>query len=430
MNPSEKYQKRRSLLGNTYSRTLFVIPSGQVASRSHSVKYRFKSASDFFYLVGHQVAGAILIILGEKTYLLHEPQVEDGWGESMALTGEMRTPSQGIHFDSLIQLETIIRSYRQDFDRIAVSLDRDKETEAALLSLVSYDRKLRSRKGMPISLCDSRTLVGTARLVKEPDEIECLRESGSRSARVHTRLMKQPLIGKSEKQISNWIEAGFLYEDMQWTAYETIVGAGNRSTLLHARATDAIIRENDCLLVDAGGEWKGYCADITRTIPAGCKFSARQSELYHAVLAAQKGALVATKPGTSLQEIHQATLEVLVEELMKLNLPKELVQKNIASLMPHQTSHWIGLDVHDPSPHIDDSGDQIKLAPGMCFTIEPGLYFRQHELFTQYCGIGVRIEDDVLITESDYELLTPVPKELEEIEELRSSGSGASPTIW
>ncbi len=420
MNNTEIFKNRRHTLGNTYSRTLFVIPSGSTAKRSHSVKYRFKPASDFSYLCGLHVEGALLLILGEKTYLLSEKNDDRIWGESDALMDEDRLLSKDIIFDSLNRLEDIVLGHIHEFDRMALSLGRDQSTETSLLSSISYDRKLRGRKGAPLVICDSRTLVGTARLVKSREEILSLKEAGTRSSRVHTLLMQQSLIGKTERQICNFIEAGFLMENMQWTAYETIVGAGQRSTLLHARATDRVVQDGDLILVDAGGEWKGYCSDITRVIPAGRKFSEAQKQIYQVVLAAQKAALAAVKPGNTLQEIHDLAQEVLMEGLARLGFPGTLVRQNMGAIMPHSTSHWMGLDVHDPSPYVDDSGGPIRLSSGMCFTVEPGLYFNGLEPFKKYKSIGVRIEDNVIVTESGCEHFSAVPKEVEAIEQLRS----------
>lgn len=420
MSNTETSKNRRSALGNTYSRTLFVIPSGSDAKRSHSVKYRFKPASDFSYLCGLHVADALLLILGEKTYLLSEKNEDKIWGENSALTDEDVLFSKDIIFESLSRLQDIVRDHIHEFDRMAISLCRDQHTETSLLSSISYDRKLRGRKGAPLVICDSRPLVGTVRLVKSSEEILSLKEAGARSSKVHTLLMQQPLIGKTERQISNFIEAGFLLEDMQWTAYETIVGSSRRSTILHARATDRLIQDGDSILVDAGGEWNGYCSDITRVLPAGRKFSQMQKQIYQVVLTAQKSALATVKPGNTLQEIHDLGQEVLIEELARLGLLGTLVRQSMGELMPHSTSHWMGLDVHDPSPYTDDSGGPMRLGSGMCFTVEPGLYFNGLEPFKKYNGIGVRIEDDVIVTESGCELLSAVPKEVEEIEQLRS----------
>lgn len=365
MNNSNSYKDRRKALGQRYSRTLFVISSGVQSYRSHSVKYRFKPFSEFSYLCGLHLAGAYLVILGNRSYLLYQQHEHSVWGEDLVLGSEDRKGCEDLQFEELARKDELIR----DLSKLA-------------------DRVVTSEKG-------ANPFVGSIRAVKTAEEIALMKQAGQRSSKVHKLLMTQNLVGKSERQVSNWIESQFLLEDMQWAAYETIVGSGSRSTTLHARASDKIIQEGEVVLIDAGGEWKGYCADITRVLPAGKKFSSRQTELYRLVLNAQKAALSAIRPGVTLSEIHQHALSQLPQ------------------LMPHKTSHWIGMDVHDPSPYVDENGEQIRLEVGMCFTVEPGLYLNQE-------GIGIRIEDDVVVTESGYELLTRVPKEIEEIEDLRS----------
>lgn len=419
MNKIELYQKRRSLLTNTYSRTFFVIPSGSKSNRSHSVKYRFKAASDFSYLCGLNIPDALLLIFKDKTYLLGKKNEDLIWGENSFSIDEDFLDSNNIEFESLDRFEEIVRNYNNQYDRIAISLDRDQKTETLLLSLLSYNRKVNGQTNHAISLCDSRTLVGVIRLIKDDHEIENLKEASLRSSRVHTKLMQQILIGKTERQISNWIDAHFLLEDMQWTAYETIVGSNERSTILHASATDRSIQNNDIILIDAGGEWNSYCSDITRVLPAGNFFSDQQRKIYQAVLTAQKITIENIKPGGTLLDIHNLTIMILIEQLVKLKLSENLVRQHINYLMPHSTSHWMGMDVHDPSPHVDDRGNAIRLSSGMCFTVEPGLYFRDRELFKEYYGIGVRIEDDVIVTANACEVLSSAPKEIAEIEELR-----------
>ncbi len=364
-----------------------------------------------------------MLILGSKTYLLFEGKEDQVWGEHTALTQEDSERLEAITLESVERLEEIVRGHIGQFDRVAVALGRDQALENKLLTSISYDRKLQRRVGKPLTLCDSKALVGTMRMIKDEGEINNLKEAGARTSKVHNSLMQQSLIGRTEREVCNWIEANFLLEGMQWTAYETIVGTGLRSTTLHARATDRVIQSGDLVLIDAGGEWCGYCADVTRVIPAGNAFSFRQRQVYRAVLAAQKLAIKSIRPGVSLATIHDLTVNALVEEFAKSGHQEVLLQRQIGNLMPHPTSHWIGLDVHDPSPHIDDNGNAILLAAGMSFTVEPGLYFRDNNLLGEYFGIGVRIEDDVVVTESGCELLSSVPKEIDEVEQLRSTAS-------
>ncbi len=394
------FKNRRQLLGERYSRSLFVIPSGTQAMRSHSVGYRYKTPSDFFYLTGLEMADAILIVAGQKSYLLREAadSLKQLWGDEEVLSAKSLATLSDVQLAERSQLEEIIRSHAMDIDRVALPLGRDVQLEQQILSLLSHSRRLRGRfEGAPLMLCDSRTLVGSLRLVKDTQEIESMRQAARRSSLVHTELMKQSFVGKTEKEICVWIESEFLKQGMLWTAYETIVGAGIRSTVLHARASNKIVQQGELILVDAGGEWQGYCADITRVIPAGKKFSSEQREVYQKVLDVQKSVIQAVRPGQTLQGLHEMVTEVFGEFFR----------------MPHMTSHWIGLDVHDPSAYVDDNGKAILLVAGMCFTVEPGIYLPER-------GFGIRIEDDILVTATGSEVLSVAPKEVDEIEFIKT----------
>lgn len=415
MENNEIYLTRRQRLSQTYSRTLFVIPSGVEAKRSHSVHYRFKVASDFYYLSGLQISDAVLIVAGPKTYLLKKEGHDPVWGEFISLTSEDQKKLRGLTIDKIENLYQVVSDLLADFDRVAFSFDRDPCVEKTVNSLIAFQKRSARSRHQIICLCDSRLLVGSIRATKEKGEIENLKTAGEKSSEVHRLLMQQKTVGKTEREISNWIEGQFLLRNMQWASYETIVGAGERSTILHARATDQMILSGDLVLVDAGAEWRGYCADITRTFPSGNKFSKEQKFIYQTVLEAQKKVISLVQPGASLQQLHREVLEFYKEAF-------QVDEATGKKLMPHSTSHWIGLDVHDPCFYVDDCGSEIKLQMNMTFTVEPGLYFNQIAGFEKYNGIGVRIEDDVVVTEKGCQLLTSVQKEVDEIEQLRAMG--------
>ena len=411
MMKTNTFAQRRQDLSQRYARTLFLISSGDEQMRSHSVAHRFKVASDFSYLTGLEVAGVILVVVAGQSYLLSKTVSAEAaiWDDNSSL-GD-KSELQGLKLETLDKLEEIFKSHINDFDRVATALGRSQTTDAFLLKMLAFEARHRARKtGLALSLSDSRTLVGTLRAKKDELEISFMREAALRSSRVHTKLMQEKLIGRSELDVANWIEAQFMLEGMQWTAYETIVGTGERSALLHARATEKIIQEGDIIVIDAGGEWKGYCADITRAVPAGKKFSDQQKIFYTAVLKAQMEVIKNIRAGETLQNLHTLAQQALQESLRGQGYGKDVSLEKIKQLMPHSTSHWIGKDVHDPSRYLDDSGNAIKLEAGMTFTVEPGLYEN---------GVGVRIEDDVLVTEAGCEVLSSVPKTIKEVEALR-----------
>lgn len=392
--------------------------------RSHSVAHRFKVASDFFYLTGLELSDSYLIVAGEKSYLLaksfsHEQAV---WDDETSLSSEEQSFVQDLYKENISKLAEIVQSHLTQFDRLAFAIGRNAEADSDLLQSIAFEKRYRGRKlATPLAIADSRTLVGMSRLKKDEDEIANMREAGRRSSAVHNELMTLKLAGKTERQVANWIEAQFMLQDMSWTAYQTIVGSGDRSVLLHARATDKVIKENEMVLIDAGAEWKGYCADISRTFTSGQRFTIEQRELYEIVLKAHKDIIAEVKTGVTLVQLHEQTLQILSEGLIRHGYNKEEIKNDIMSLMPHSTSHWIGLDVHDPSTYFDDLGQALKLEQGMTFTVEPGLYFRSgFNKLSKFNNLGVRIEDDVLVTANGHESFTKVAKEIEEIETLRS----------
>ncbi|WP_413569278.1 aminopeptidase P N-terminal domain-containing protein [Bdellovibrio sp. HCB117] len=417
MEKSLKYSYRRQNLGNKFSRTLFVIPSGDLRMRSHSVAYRFKAASDFLYLCGVEVSEAYLVVAGQKSYFLsdHISQEVALWEDVNTLMEEDREKLRGIEFASISQLRNILQDHLGNYDRLAFPIGRSELLDRLLLEQVSFQNRRRSRyTNIPLALCDSRTLVGALRHTKDQDEIRLMRTAAQKSSAVYQELFKTRLAGLTEKDVASFLESEFMKQGMHWTAYETIVGSGERGTTLHARATERILRAGEAVLIDAAGEFQGYCADITRVLPIEKSFSKEQRTIYQIVLNAQKEVLKKVRAGETLSSLHETAQQYLVE-----GLNKEGIKGDITQLMPHSTSHWIGMDVHDPSAYVDESGNAVKLTEGMSFTVEPGLYFRERS--SVYYGIGVRIEDDVVVTAEGCEVLSSASKEVEEIESLRPS---------
>jgi Xaa-Pro aminopeptidase len=417
MKTNQIYKNRRLALTQKYKDTAFVISSGLEKSRSHSVHYRFKVASDFYYLTGLQLSNALLIILGQKSYLLQKTNQDHVWGEFTELAAADLEKLDGLEQDSLDHFEKIISDLAKEFSQIAVSLNRHQDFDQQILKWLQFKRR---NQFAETKLLDSTLLVGSLRAIKEESEIQLLRKASQQSSAVHKMLMQQNLVGRSEREISNWMEAQFLLQNMQWVSYETIVGSGERATTLHARATDRIIQKNELVLIDAGAEYQGYCADITRTIPSENKFTQEQKDIYKIVLTAQKKAIQFAKPNATLKEIHEVATNSMIEDLSRIVGEENIVKENFKKLMPHSTSHWIGLDVHDPCSYQDEKGHDIRLTSGMTFTIEPGLYFKNILGFEKYNNIGIRIEDDIVITDSGCEVMTNAPKEISEIEELRA----------
>lgn len=411
------YFKRRQTLGENFSRTLFIIPAGGLRPRSHSVFHRFKSPSDWNYLVGVDIPEGVLLLLGRESYLWISSSTQDiMWKENFVIRS-INENLQNVTIVKAYSILDLVLDLEKKCDRIASPVGRDPFIDQLLLQIISYSKSQRRSISLPVALCDSRLLVGQLRLHKSALEQQIMKEAALRSSKVHREIMQEKIIGKTEIQIANQIESGFFTQDLAWTAYETIIGSGARAMTLHADPTDKIIAQDELVLIDAGGEWQGYCADITRTYPSGKRFSKEQALIYQTVLNAQKHALANAKVGVTLAHLDRLTKEKLFEDLKSAdNYFANMNFLELQNLMPHSTSHWLGLDVHDPCPYVDDAGNAILLQEGMTFTVEPGLYFRQPG---KYHGIGVRIEDDICVCKNGAEILSDVPKEIEEIEELR-----------
>lgn len=287
---------------------------------------------------------------------------------------------------------------------------------ARVLALVG--RKRRFRAG-DVVLRDLRDRLGLMRACKTSAELEKMRLAGRKSGEAHEILLRTDWIGAREKDVALRFDLEIRRRGIEKTAYETIVGAGDRAMILHARASERIVKDGDLILVDAGGLWEGYCADITRTFPAGRAFTTAQRKLYSIVLAAQKRAIAAVKPGATLDDIHRQAREDMMEGLRREGWLQAAEQMD--RWFPHNTSHWLGMQVHDPSPYRERNGEPVRLREGMVLTIEPGLYLRGNDAPAEVRGLGVRIEDDVAVTATGAEVLTSsAPKEIEEIESLRA----------
>jgi Xaa-Pro aminopeptidase len=299
------------------------------------------------------------------------------------------------------------------------------------------------------------------RLFKSAEELELMRRAGAISAEAHCRAMRACRPGLYEYQLQAILEATFRWHGADAPAYGSIVGGGNNAVILHYVNNDQLLRDGDLVLIDAACEYRGYASDITRTFPVNGKFSKAQREIYELVLKSQLAAIEAARPGVPLALVHQTASRVLRRGLVKLGILTPSASRKSANksagkatkksklalgdFFMHGTSHWLGIDVHDVGSYKTadgtrsdrGKGKQRLLEPGMVITVEPGLYFDRNDkrVPAKYRGIGVRIEDDVVITDAGNEVITTgVPKTVEEIEALmagrhQSVGSGDE-DIW
>ena len=288
----------------------------------------------------------------------------------------------------------------------------------------------------PSLLADPGALLDEVRAVKDPAEIECLRHAAEITVEAFREALPLVRGGAGEWEIEAALEGGFRARGADGPAFATIVAAGANACTLHYATNSGRIKEGDLVVVDAGAEFRSYAADVTRTVPASGRLSEVRRDLYEVVLAARGAALGVCAPNAELECVHRAAARVIANGLIELgvldsSLDEALETRSYRRYFPHRTSHWLGLDTHDPGPYRRD-GEPATLLPSMLLTVEPGLYFPpdDRELPAGLAGCGVRIEDDVLITRASAEVLTAaLPVEVEGLDELMGgSPAPANPT--
>lgn len=441
------YQARRERLA-TWMRAdgggMAVIPTGAARMRNADASYPFRFDSQFYYLTGFTEPNAWLAIVARtgqptESWLLCQPknpesETWDGkrWGPDAA--------KEAFGFDGAVSVDEIDRWMADKLcghTRLFAPLHRASLPDVAsqLQSWVNAARQQsRGIKKVPTHWIDLTPTISHHRLIKDEHELAVMRESARIAAIGHCAAMRAVKPGLAERALEAELLAVFLREGAQAAAYETIVATGANACTLHHAAGASRIGENDLVLIDAGCELNGYASDITRTFPASGRFTAEQSVLYDIVLAAQDAATAHTAPGLSFNAGHDAAVKVLTqglidEGIIEGSLDAAIEQGLYRPYYMHRTGHWLGLDVHDAGPYrlteVDsDEPDWRALEPGMVLTIEPGLYITPGAGAPErFWDIGIRIEDDAVVTESGCELITRgVPVNRHEIEALVQSG--------
>lgn len=394
---------------------LFAAPE---AAFGHDVHYRYRPDPDFFYLTGFPEPEAVAVLDAERrTFTLFvrpKDRAKETW-EGRRSGPEGATRDFGADASHPIgelprRMPDLLRRARVLHHAFGSHAKGDRFV-AGLLA--RFRREARHAHRGPVSVSDPTDLLHAMRLVKTPDEIALMQRAATIAAAAHRDAQRLAKPGLFEYQIEAAIDRRFRTMGAAGPAYPTIVASGDNATILHYTENSQRIAAGDLILVDAGCEVEGYASDVTRTFPASGRFTRPQKRLYGAVLAAQKAAIAAVKPGAAWDAPHKAAREILLDALIELGLlrgPRAgLKRKNAAQRFAlHHTSHWLGLDVHDRGRYRDEAGAPRKLEPGMVLTVEPGLYVRADErrVPKEYLGIGIRIEDDVLVMESGARVLT------------------------
>jgi Xaa-Pro aminopeptidase len=428
------FKTRRDALMRAHPESVFIFPSNREVLRNPDVHYPFRQESNFYYLSGFEEPESVLVLAStggkNRTILFvrkRDPEKELWEGERYGTDGALSV--FGADEAYLIdEFDKKLGELLKGCARLYLRLGQDELFDRRMMSLLEAYRRTQDRnaKGME-TISDPSEILGEMRLFKGPEEIGILRKACQITAEGHKTLMKEVRQGMNEFEVEALIDYSFRKGGCRRMGYGSIVAGGKNATCLHYVANNEVLRDGELLLIDAGGEYEYYTSDITRTFPVSRRYTDAQAKIYDLVLKSQVSAISMVKPGAKLGEIHQHVCEVLVVGLLSLGLLKgeqaEILKSGgLRRFYPHRTSHWLGMDVHDVGLH-SKNGEPRKLEPGMVFTIEPGLYVQpgDRDAPAAYRNIGVRIEDDILVTTDGCEVLTrDAPKARGEIEALRA----------
>jgi Xaa-Pro aminopeptidase len=428
-------QRREELMAKMDASSIAIIPSAQMIIRNNDAEYPFRQSSDFYYLTGFNEPDAVLLLLPGR------PQGETvlfcrSRDKLMEIWNGYRAGPEGAIKDygiaqahTIDEVDDILPELLDGKDRIYYSIGQDEVLDRQIRHWLNLIRsKARQGAVAPSELVMLDHPLHEMRLFKDAEEVELMRRAGEISAQGHLRAMQACRPGMMEYQLEAEILHHFAMQGCRQPAYSTIVGGGANACILHYIENNEPLQAGDLVLIDAGCELDCYAGDITRTFPVNGRFSDEQKAIYSLVLKAQKACIELARPGVLWNEVHDASVRILTAGLIELGLLKGELEQVIAAggyrdFYMHRIGHWLGMDVHDVGDYKLE-GEWRPLAAGMVMTVEPGIYIAADntEVEARWRGIGIRIEDDVLITESGCEVLTAaVPKEIDEIEQLMAA---------
>lgn len=423
--------RRRELEKHAEKDSAFVLFSGSEVTRNNDAGYRFRVNSDFFYLTGYEESESIVIIRPGKTphtvaFVPKKDPAHETW-EGFLYGPEAAKEAfgfdQAFTNDEFKQKATELLS---EVTSVYYRLGLNESNDRKMFEVLNRVLRSKGRKGSPLSrVFDPEEVLGPMRRVKDETEKDLMRKSAQIASHSHVKAMRSIKPGMNERQIEGLFIGEALSLNAQATSYVSICAGGDNATTLHYNFNDEELKDGELFLIDAGAEYSYYASDITRTYPINGKFSEPQKELYEAVLKVQKEMIEMVKPGVTFKELNDRANEKLTQVMVDTGLltgdVNELIKSNeFKKYYPHGLGHYLGIDVHDTGPYI--VGEEAKpFEAGVVITIEPGIYVpkKDESAPEKYRGIGIRIEDDVLVTESGREVLTSeVPKEVSELESL------------
>lgn len=423
------FGERRAQLLSRMGASVLVLFSAPLSIRNNDVEHEYRQDSDFFYLTGFDEPEAVLVLSGvhPDQFVLfvrpRDPERETWDGPRAGLDGAKSDFGAKASF-KIAELDEKLPDYLENAERLYYRLGRYRGEDDRVLAAIDRTRP-RARRGSvyPTEIVDPAVLLHEMRRLKDPREIALMQRAVDITRDAHLAAMAATRPGAREYEIEAILRREFRRRGSERPAYEPIVGSGPNATVLHYRKNDREMHEGDLLLIDAGCEYGYYASDVTRTFPVSGVFTAPQRKVYELVLRAQEESIRATRPGTTLDEIHAVSVRIITEGLVAIGLCQGPVddavkEERYKRYYMHKTSHYLGMDVHDVGRyHVE--GKPRPLEPGVVVTVEPGVYVPPSDETApaEYRGIGVRIEDDVLVTADGARVLSAgIPKSVADIE--------------
>jgi Xaa-Pro aminopeptidase len=427
------YKQRRDRLLEMMNDGVAVLATARQQTRSNDTEHPFRQESNFYYLCGFEEDNSALVFVksGDVARVLLFVQPKD---ETMELWTGKRTGVDAAkeRFDvddvhSIDAFENVVREELKNKKRLYLDLFSDDPKYVVVKKQCRHLVHDRSSIVSPRTFIDITEMIQAMRLIKDEHEIALIREALDITKDAHHAAMRSAHPGVHEFTLQADIEYVFRHRGAHSNAYLTIVAGGNNANTLHYINNSDVFGADDLVLIDAGCEYKMYASDITRTFPVSGTYTRPQREVYEMVLDVQLRIIAMIRPGVTKKELQQKSELWLTEGMVKLGILNGEVgalmeAKKHKKYFPHGIGHWLGLDVHDPCPYVDENGDEIRFAPGMVLTIEPGIYIRADDMDVPqvYRGIGIRIEDNILVTHEGCENLSSgIAKTVDEIEALR-----------
>lgn len=433
----EAFAQRRAAFFDAMSAacpsSVAILPAAPVFPRNADVDHEYRQDSDFYYVTGFDEPESVVILdaVERKTTLFvrARDREREAWDGPRAGVEGAKEYGADEAF-AVADIDEKLAACLQNRRRLYYRLGHRGQFDPRVLSAIDRVRsKHRTGVTAPVEIVEPGTVLHEMRLRKSPAEIETMRAGVRITREAHARAMATARPGMHEYEVEALFLETFRSRGAERPAYGSIVGSGHNACVLHYRKNDRKIDAGDLLLIDAGCEYRYYATDVTRTFPVGRAFSREQQAIYELCLETQLAAIDAAKPGATIDGIHKLSIDTITRGLLRLGLvsgePEKIVEsESYKRFFPHRTSHWLGMDVHDVGAYYVD-GKSRRLEAGMVITVEPGLYLAPDDdtVALEWRGIGVRIEDDVLITESGPQVLTAgIPKTVEEIRRACSAG--------